>query len=135
MVQGYYIRIYGQDSTEVGYRTDIVEGVGFLCNYLLFPFYVPRFSGESQPYLETKKNAKREIVFSWEDYKEVAGKDILAVNNAIRVISGKSKIVIEGNYRHYTVTDISGRRRDRLDVPAGIYVVNVDGEIHKVMVR
>lgn len=45
------------------------------------------------------------------------------------------KIVISGEYVNANVYDIYGRPMQTLSVPAGIYIVNIDGHTSKVLVR
>ena len=52
-----------------------------------------------------------------------------------RVYGAQGRIVIVGDYSSASVFDISGRAFGSLNVPAGLYVVNVDGNVSKVIVR
>ena len=45
------------------------------------------------------------------------------------------RIVIEGEYENAEVYSISGMLQGSLEVPAGIYIVRVDGEVFKVIVK
>lgn len=66
------------------------------------------------------------------DTENIAG-DIDA--SSIRVYGSNGQIVIEGDYENAEVYDLSGRMTGSLSVPAGIYVVRVDGQTFKVSVR
>lgn len=53
----------------------------------------------------------------------------------VNVYGGNGEIVIEGEYNTAEVYDLQGRKALGLNVPAGIYVVNVDGATFKVTVK
>lgn len=53
----------------------------------------------------------------------------------VNVYGGNGEIVIEGEYNTAEVYDLQGRKALGLNVPAGIYVVNVDGATFKVAVK
>lgn len=53
----------------------------------------------------------------------------------VNVYGGNGEIVIEGDYNTAEVYDLQGRKALGLNVPAGIYVVNVDGATFKVAVK
>lgn len=63
--------------------------------------------------------------------------DIVADNpgNAPAVIGGNGEIIIVGEYSHATVYNISGAVMPSLKVAPGLYIVNVDGNAAKVLVR
>lgn len=71
--------------------------------------------------------------------KNVAGADDIIAdnveNNAITVTGGYGEILINGTYNSASVYDLSGRMQSGLSVPAGLYVVNVDGYNYKVIVK
>lgn len=50
-------------------------------------------------------------------------------------IGGIGEIIINGTYSNLSVYDIAGRAINTLEVPAGIYLVNIDGKATKVRVR
>jgi hypothetical protein len=53
----------------------------------------------------------------------------------LKVYGAEGRIVIDGDYNNVAVYDLQGRLSKSLDVPAGVYVVRVDGETFKVAVR
>ncbi len=61
--------------------------------------------------------------------------DVIAEYNAARVYGGQGEIVVEGRYNIIKVYSITGREYNSLYVPAGLYIVNVDGRVHKVIVK
>ncbi len=66
----------------------------------------------------------------------VAGIDNISGDETpAKVYGGIGEIVIAGDYDMVSVHDISGMAIDTLNVPAGIYIVNVDGNVTKVVVR
>lgn len=67
----------------------------------------------------------------------IAGVDtpVADLTAAPNVYGGNGCIIINGEYEHAEVFDLSGRRLPSLEVPAGLYIVNVDGKATKVMVR
>lgn len=68
--------------------------------------------------------------------KSVSGIDEVTVETpAVNVFGARGEIVISGEYENAAVYDLSGRSIDSLTVPAGIYIVNVDGVTTKVVVR
>ena len=54
---------------------------------------------------------------------------------AHRVYGAEGHIVITGEYTSASVFDMAGRRYGSLTVPAGLYIVNVDGVASKVLVK
>lgn len=66
-----------------------------------------------------------------------AGVEDTFVNNEndVNVYGGNGEIVINGEYETVSVYSISGQRYNTLNVPAGLYVVNVDGKVTKVIVK
>ncbi len=64
--------------------------------------------------------------------EEIAG-DI--TKNTVNVYGGFSEIIINGEYENVAVYSISGQQYSSLNVPAGLYIVNVDGNISKVIVK
>lgn len=51
------------------------------------------------------------------------------------VTGGEGEIIIDGDYNVAEVYNIQGQRMASLEVPAGVYVVRVDGETFKVAVK
>ena len=58
-----------------------------------------------------------------------------AVSSDVRVYGGNGCIRIEGEYSNVVVSDLSGRCYPTLDVAPGLYIVNVDGHVAKVVVK
>lgn len=58
-----------------------------------------------------------------------------AVDSANLIYGGDGVIVIEGDYQRADVYTIDGRAMGSLSVPAGLYIVNVDGHATKVLVK
>ena len=48
---------------------------------------------------------------------------------------GEGEIIILGEYDNYQVYNIAGQSINKLNVPAGLYIVKVDGTTHKVLVK
>ncbi len=68
----------------------------------------------------------------------VAGVDEVftdAVASKAHVYGATGEIVIVGEYNNVEVYDIQGRMMSSLEVPAGLYIVRVDGETYKVAVK
>lgn len=63
--------------------------------------------------------------------------DIFSDNDSanVTIIGGNGKIIVNGDYTTLLVHDISGQRYDTLTVPAGFYIVTVDGHSTKVLVK
>lgn len=57
------------------------------------------------------------------------------LGNAATVYGAEGRIVVAGDYNTLTVSDIAGRLYPTLNVPAGLYIVTVDGQASKVVVR
>lgn len=51
------------------------------------------------------------------------------------VIGGKGEIIVNGEYNNIEVYGVSGQQYNTLKVPAGIYIVRVDGATSKVIVK
>ena len=67
--------------------------------------------------------------------QSVNGIDSPIADSGFSVSGADGKIVILGEYDKAEVYSISGQRMPSLDVPAGLYIVNVDGRTSKVIVR
>lgn len=66
----------------------------------------------------------------------VAGVDgIISGDSAVKVYGADGRIVIAGPYYRAEVYDLYGRQMPSLEVPAGMYIVRVDGTSSKVVVR
>jgi len=65
----------------------------------------------------------------------VSGIDDLPATSAAKVYGGKGEIIIVGEYNTLSVCDLAGRSIDSLNVPAGIYLVTVDGITSKIIVK
>lgn len=61
--------------------------------------------------------------------------DTVADNAKYNVYGEAGRIVIEGEYENAEVYSISGQLQGSLEVPAGLYIVRVDGETTKVIVK
>ena len=57
------------------------------------------------------------------------------VGNNVKVYGSDGRIVIDGDYENARVYNISGMTMPSLNVPAGIYIVDVDGNRTKVLVK
>jgi hypothetical protein len=53
----------------------------------------------------------------------------------ISVYTETGRIVVNGNYQNAEVFDMYGRLQPSLEVPAGLYIVRVDGTPFKVLVK
>lgn len=53
----------------------------------------------------------------------------------ISVYTETGRIVVNGNYQNAEVFDMYGRLQPSLEVPAGLYIVRVDGNPFKVLVK
>lgn len=58
-----------------------------------------------------------------------------AAADKVTVTGASGEIIIEGDYEYARVYDLSGRSMPGLHVPPGLYIVNVDGQAYKVIVR
>lgn len=71
--------------------------------------------------------------------KAVAGVDDVITdeigNTACKVYGGTGEIIIEGEYDNVTVYNMSGMMMPSLNVASGLYIVNVDGQVTKVLVK
>ncbi len=69
--------------------------------------------------------------------KNVSGIDenIIDIYNKPIVFGGQGEIKITGEYNNVNIYSISGQAYNSLQVPAGLYIVNVDGNITKVIVK
>ncbi len=65
------------------------------------------------------------------------GNNIIADDNGndCTVIGGTGEIIVTGDYDNIAVYNIAGRLQPSLHVPAGLYIVIVDGQATKVAVR
>lgn len=67
---------------------------------------------------------------------ENAGIDNIAEDtNNINVYGGQGQIIVNGGYNNIEVFSISGQTYNTLTVPAGLYIVRVDGIVTKVIVK
>lgn len=67
--------------------------------------------------------------------KDISGVSDISTSPAARVIGGKGRIIIEGDYSTLHISDIAGRSVNALEVPAGLYIVTLDGTSSKVIVK
>lgn len=70
--------------------------------------------------------------------KNISGVEEIAAEatvNTINVYGGNGEIIINGEYDNVDVYSISGQKYTSLNVPAGLYIVNVDGNVTKVIVK
>ncbi len=74
-------------------------------------------------------------VYANADVTEVEGVSDDLNANKVMVTGGNGCIEINGEYNSVHVYDLQGRQLSSLNVPAGLYVVNVDGNTTKVSVR
>ena len=66
----------------------------------------------------------------------IAGIEDTVADNANVIVRGEvGRIVIEGEYENAEVYSVSGMLHGTLEVPAGIYIVRVDGQAFKVVVK
>jgi hypothetical protein len=65
----------------------------------------------------------------------VAGVDDVMVDNAAEVGVSNGQIVINGDYRHAEVYNLAGVRQAGGQLAPGLYIVNVDGRVSKVIVK
>ncbi|MDE6198444.1 MAG: hypothetical protein K2G06_01190, partial [Muribaculaceae bacterium] len=55
--------------------------------------------------------------------------------NNCKVYGGQGEIIIEGEYENVAVYNMSGMMMPSLNVASGLYIVNVDGQVTKVLVK
>lgn len=67
--------------------------------------------------------------------KDISGVSDISTSSDARVIGSKGRIIIEGDYSTLHISDIAGRSVNALEVPAGLYIVTLDGISSKVIVR
>ena len=65
----------------------------------------------------------------------VSGIEDMPAAATARVYGGYGEIIVNGDYTTISISDLAGRTIDSLTVPAGIYIVTVDGTASKVVVR
>jgi 1,4-alpha-glucan branching enzyme len=65
----------------------------------------------------------------------VAGVENVMVDNAAEVGVSNGQIVISGDYRHAEVYNLAGVRQADGQLTPGLYIVNVDGHVSKVIVK
>ena len=61
--------------------------------------------------------------------------DIIGDGSNFSVVGGNGEIIINGDYNRAEVYNLAGQQMGSLNVPAGVYVVRVDGTATKVVVR
>jgi hypothetical protein len=66
---------------------------------------------------------------------DVAGVDNISVNSRAQVSVSKGEIVINGDYNNVEVYNLAGAKQHSLRVAPGLYIVNVDGNATKVIVK
>lgn len=71
--------------------------------------------------------------------KDIAGVEDVVTDeigaNTCKVTGGQGEIIIEGEYNNVAVYNLSGIMMPSLNVAAGMYIVNVDGQVTKVLVK
>lgn len=70
--------------------------------------------------------------------KDIAGVDEITIDDSTSknsVYGASGRIVIVGEYDNVEVYNMAGMRMGSLEVTSGIYIVNVDGQVHKVIVK
>ncbi len=67
----------------------------------------------------------------------VAGVDDIIADSTTQteVYGEQGEIIITGNYNNAEVYNLGGQRQASLNVPAGVYIVRIDGVAHKVVVK
>ena len=89
------------------------------------------FSGSN---VSIKVPAHCYVVIGTKDIVGVEG--IIADNTSnINVFGANGEIIIEGEYENVAVYSVTGQKYSTLKVPAGVYVVNIDGNCTKVLVK
>lgn len=97
--------------------------------------YTPALSGAGTS-LSLTVPANGFAVFATNNVEEAAGvSTVVTDDSSARPFGGIGEIIIEGEYSVAKVYDLSGRLMPSLTVPAGLYIVNVDGHASKVLVR
>jgi 1,4-alpha-glucan branching enzyme len=66
---------------------------------------------------------------------DVAGVDNISVNSRAQVSVSNGEIVINGDYNNVEVYNLAGAKQHSLRVAPGLYIVNVDGNATKVIVK
>lgn len=91
------------------------------------------FSGNS---VKAKLKGNTYILLGTKDLADVDGvvSDEIGGGN-VSVIGGTGEIIISGEYNRAEVYTITGQAVGSLNVPAGLYIVNVDGKTTKVLVK
>ena len=69
--------------------------------------------------------------------KNVSGieENIIEEYNKPNVYGGQGEIIVTGEYNNVSVYSVSGQAYNSLQVPSGLYIVNVDGVTSKVIVK
>lgn len=74
-------------------------------------------------------------IFATKNVTGIDDSEIIADGNNVTVIGTQGQIIINGEYTNAAVYDLSGRAFGTENLPAGVYIVRVDGTSHKVVVR
>lgn len=75
------------------------------------------------------------VVFGTTDVAGVEGVIADEITPSVNVYGENGQIVINGEYTNAEVYSVTGQRYSTLNVPAGIYIVKVDGYTTKVVVK
>ncbi len=98
------------------------------------PGFTPTLT-QSGTSLKCNVPANSFVVFASQD---VAGVDDTIADDFtqnVKVYADGGRIVITGIYDNATIYNLAGQIQSSTAVPSGIYIVNVDGKAHKVVVR
>ena len=74
-------------------------------------------------------------IFATKNVTGIDDSEIIADGNNVTVFGTQGQIIINSEYTNAAVYDLSGRAFGTENLPAGIYIVRVDGTSHKVVVR
>lgn len=98
------------------------------------PGYNGTISGSGTSVAATRVPANGFAVFATKNTLDVDNITIDSTD-AVNVYGEQGRIVIEGNYDNAQVYNMAGNAQPGLEVPAGFYIVVVDGNSHKVTVH
>lgn len=96
--------------------------------------YTPALSGAGTS-LSLTVPANGFAVFATNNVEESAGIDAVVSDTPAYALGSEGCIIIQGEYNTAHVYDLSGRMMPSLTVPAGLYIVNIDGHASKVLVH
>ncbi len=121
------------DDVEVALTTTVIRPSN---HRLVFasPDFTPELTGEGNN-VKVKVPANSFAVFVSQEVTGVDETLVPGVDVTAIAVGGNGRIDIIGDYKSAMVYDLSGRAIGGFEVPAGLYIVVIDGKAQKVLVR